>query len=595
MSSRTFSGLSRLGSINPSRRIKDPEELEEEEVYEPDFKNTSNEQNLPVATAEGGISPESFDVRANKVINTEEEKIPNYENLGRQLGNVIPQPKETELSNEQKYVQPNELGELGKLYRNENKSEEVPFLQRAARGIKNFLGDISSPTKPFEKIEYPENENKIQTPIEKNIAAPNPGEYEKNILSAEEEQSEKIKIAQENPWTVSVYGSTDEIASSPELQREFTTITGQNWDEEIAQTLKTYEEALAPYHEEINKVKTEESADATRIRERIESNKSTDMDKYYIGLSLALPLIIGGFFGAEAGLAALGGAAKGLGDAQNRRREEIMKDEELLADINKKRSEVLQNQANVLLKQQEFPQEIRKNLPTNPLAHLEGSKAIPYKDPDTGQIGKAPEISNDLFVKPNLVNTKEKEKEKRQEAKALSEVKTYVDGLDKLSSQAIDIISQLPDKTIFKQLFVNAIKGVDSTGLLSKISDQVMIDGRKENAGIALNSLLGLIATKYANAYKLGQLDAEAQRHINKIINNPESSFASPQDAIHQLLIINRDAQNGLLDSATNQGFIADIWREQFNKSRDEVYGKLNKKEEKKETEKRKLAAVRNQ
>ena len=81
MSSSVYPGLSKLPKAGSRRRIVDPEILEEEE-YEPDYSNVSNtETNTPVPTMEGGIAPESFDVRANQVVNPREEQANTYRNL----------------------------------------------------------------------------------------------------------------------------------------------------------------------------------------------------------------------------------------------------------------------------------------------------------------------------------------------------------------------------------------------------------------------------------------------------------------------------------------------------------------------------------
>jgi hypothetical protein len=232
-------------------------------------------------------------------------------------------------------------------------------------------------------------------------------------------------------------------------------------------------------------------------------------------------------------------------------------------------------------------------MPKNPTEHLQGTRSIDYTDPKTGVTSKAPEMADELFVKPNLVTTEKTADEKRHEAQALVEVRNYVDGIDKLTGEAVDIISQLKDKTIFKDLLINSIKGINSSGILSHVSQNVMINGKKENAGIALNNITGHLATEFAKAEKLGQLDTAAQRIINQMVGNPESSFTSARDSIDQFLRFRNTAQEKLIKNAENKGFIADYWKKRFNEENQEVNAKLNKKEEAKENAKRKQKGSR--
>lgn len=615
-----YPGLSQLRKAGSRRRIADPEVVEQEE-YEPDFTNVSNtETNMPTPTMEGGIAPESYDVRANEVINPEEEQSNTYENLGRQLGTMA-QKQEAEgiaaseniQAPEEEAIQetaekPSVWNRLANIAQKKNAAERARVFNPQSvpeafgpilKPVGEFLSQVPEAVvaaKPINRNPYKMEQNVPMAPAEQQPLQQEAAlEQEQVDLANDNSMQEKIDIAMQNPYEISVYGSTDEIARSPELQKKFSTITGQNWDEEVARQLKTYEEALAPYHEEINGVVSGLTADAQRIRDRIDANQSTDMDKYYIGLSLALPLIIGGFFGGEAGLAALGGAAQGYGEALTNRQKAITNDEELLADINRKRAEAVQHGATLKLKEAGLPQEIRKNLPQNPMAHLEEARAIDYTDPDTGVTSKAPEIAHNLFVKPNLVKTQKEKEAKEKQSEKLIETKNYVDDLNKLTSEAIEIVSQLKDKNIFKKAFINSIKGKDSSGILSKLSQDVIVDGRKVNAGIELSTIIGLITTKYSDAYKLRQLTGKTQEHVHKILNNPESSFASPEDVINQLLLINRESQNGLLSSAKNGGFIPVIWEDEIREQRNKIYSHLNKKEAHKESERRKLQAVRNQ
>lgn len=612
MSSNVLSRLSKLGAVMPSRRrVLDPSEMEEEENYLPDVSDVAPIPiNEPTPTAEGGIAPESFDVRANQIIEPKEAEPNLHENVGRALGKLA--RKEAEI--EAPIVSENDR--IEKQYENyaqeplENPSipvKEPTFREKINKSIGETisqpvnatLSKLGSGIKEFAIDRYKKSTlpQAIESFEDTFLGGQNAErrEVEEKQKMLEEEKIQAQKIAESNPWSIVAYGSNDELANSPELQQEFTTITGQEYDEEMQNTLKLYEEALAPQYENLQNIIGDLSEDAKRIRNRIESGQATDMDKYYIGLSLALPLIIGGFFGAEAGLSSLGGAAKGLSESLANKEKLIRNDEELLADINRRRAEAQAQQGNLQLKSAELPQKIREDFLKNKPTHLMGLKAIPYRDPDTGEEKLAPQIENDLYVKPDLVNTDKKWEAKSKEAISLIKQKNEVDRLDKLTDDAAKILSQLKDSTIFKKLFINALTNRDSSGILSKITQDVMVDGRKENAGIALNTIFGQIANRYGQANELGQLDRAAQSHIKSLINNPESSFATPKDTLNQLLLIKKNSQNGILDDAKSLGYLPSKWEKEFGERNRNLYRGLNQKESMKESEKRKLEAVRNQ
>ena len=593
MSSRTFSGLSRLGSINPSRRIKDPEELEEE-VYEPDFKNTSNEQNLPVATAEGGISPESFDVRSNKVINTEEEKIPNYENLGRQLGNVIPQPKEPELSNEQKYVQPNELGELGKLYRTENPVSEIPqesFLGKVGKGIKNFLQPhVSPPEKIYETLKSYEEPQPVLGKISPPSQVGAQEFYEKNPeIKQQEEQkqailNERLQKSLENPMTESAYGSVDEISKIPDLQEKFEEITGMQWTEELAEKLKDYESVMDERDTGLQRTGTVIDERINDLNERIKNNQATDTDKYYIGLSLALPLIIGGFFGAEAGLATLGGAAKGISEAQQRREKQLGSDQEALNDFIKLKNLNESERSELQLKKAALPSEIKKSLPQSEYEQVEGFDKVTWKDPTTGNEQEGVVIRPGLVVKPSRIRT-EKDKEKfEKRADKLTDEMNYVDNIQAESDDLIKIASLLKDNNLGEKFIVSKI-AQSVPGSLSKISQDINWNGKKVNAGVLIQQKLGFIYNLYAQAQKLGQLDRAAQEHMKTLFSNPTNTIATKDDFINQLLNLRKLTQRSIINRVKNEGFDPIFIASESGKKNKSLYDYLNGKVDDKELE----------
>ena len=586
MSSRTFSGLSRLGSINSSRRIKDPEELEEEEVYEPDFKNTSNEQNLPVATAEGGISPESFDVRANKVINTEEENAPNYENLGNQLGNLIPERQEQKIHNEI----PNQPNPILETENTEQKAvPKESFIGKFGRALKNSLNP-ANPTEIYETLKSYEKPQPVLGKISPPSQVGAQEFYEKHPEIKQEEEkkqailNERLQKSLENPMTESAYGSVDEISKIPDLQEKFEEITGMQWTEELAEKLKDYESVMDERDTGLQRTGTVIDERINDLNERIKNNQATDTDKYYIGLSLALPLIIGGFFGAEAGLATLGGAAKGISEAQQRREKQLGSDQEALNDFIKLKNLNESERSELQLKKAALPSEIKKSLPQSEYEQVEGFDKVTWKDPTTGNEQEGIVIRPGLVVKPSRIRT-EKDKEKfEKRADKLTDEMNYVDNIQAESDDLIKIASLLKDNNLGEKFIVSKIAQA-APGSLSKISQDINWNGKKVNAGVLIQQKLGFIYNLYAQAQKLGQLDRAAQEHMKTLFSNPTNTIATKDDFINQLLNLRKLTQRSIINRVKNEGFDPIFIASESGKKNKSLYDYLNGKVDDKELE----------
>ena len=351
-------------------------------------------------------------------------------------------------------------------------------------GLAGALMDYINPTKNQQMTEYNKDlitkaQLRSQGKIPDEVLAEKHAKYQ-----------EEVKKAMENPMQVGAYGAAEEVANNPILQAEFQKYTGINYDEHVASEVSRYEEAMSGIEDQFNGLHSQLSDQAEQIKQRIQNNQSTDADKYYIGLALLMPLIIGGFFGKEAALGALGGGAKGITDVLAGRQKGIKEDEASLMDINKQQVGIQEKLGNLGLEKAKLEPFIRKNLPENSLAHLIGMDKIEYTDPETGRPEEAYEILPGFVAKGKYVNTEKGRERMEKAASELSETKTYVNQVNDLTSNVMEILSQVKDKPFWKKAHIPSLTAL-FPGALSGLTDKVMWKGEMVPAGPLLENQLG--------------------------------------------------------------------------------------------------------
>lgn len=611
MSSNVLSRLSKLGAVMPSRRrVLDPSDMEEEENYVPDVSDVAPIPiNEPTPTAEGGISPESFDVRANQIIEPKEAEPNLHENVGRALGELarknteIEAPIEAEQRESAENISPvgtrqapQESGFWSKLGSSLNNLSINSGLL-LGRGVKNLSNEISQAKSPEGREELARNLLEKEKKYEGlNLGAENYAKKEAPQILEERESANQAKKQEfldniangmENPWTQSVYGSSDEISKFPELQSELREIAGVDWEPEIAEQVKKYEAALDEISKGYRDTGRELDSQVEEIKKRIEANQATDMDKWYVGLSLLLPLVVGGFFGAEAGLSTLGGAAQGLANAAQQKEKMIGADQEALANLSKLKIANQELQGGLELKRASVPQEVRKNIPKDEMAHLVGQGERVWVDPRTGQERRGVEIRPGLVVPAQKIQSKERLERFEKAADKIAEERVYGEQINDMTDDVIAIASKLKDQNALLKGFAG-IAAQSLPGALSFLTEDIEWDGRKVNAGQLLEQKLGFLANAYAQANKLGQLDRAAQNHIDRLILNPTKTLTSPQDSITQMLEIRKLVNRGILRSAENAGFDTDLLASEMGEKNRDLFGRLNAKEDQKLWQERK-------
>ena len=395
----------------------------------------------------------------------------------------------------------------------------------------------------------------------------------------EQELAAGVESAANQPWQHSVYGAAEVVASHPALQEKFKKITGIDYGPQIAQKISDYEAGMQGVEDTLNGNQTSLTEQENTITQRILNNQVTDADMYYIGLALLMPLLVGGLFGKEAGLGALAGGAKGVAESIARREKDIRSDESALLDISRQKSANAEKLASMALERSQLEGKLRKALPDDPREHLFGKREVEWVDPETNQVESAVEILPGLVADNSFVTTKEGLASRVKAADELSGIKSYVDELNDLTNDIIEITSQLEDQNPVSQMW-SAFLAKKDPGSLSKTTQDVEFDGRRVNAGSILQQKLGLLANAYSRAKDIGQLDRAAQAHMANLFTNPTASLSSPKNTIDQMIEIRKLAQRGLVKEAQGKGFIPEFLQNQYDEKNRELFSRLNKKQQ---------------
>jgi hypothetical protein len=618
--------LSGLKNVSGRRRVLPGAEfLQDLDNVNTDVSGASSdmaETNLPEIEMGGELTPQSYDIRANQATppNAPSDDEGLMSRFGKamamqsQMGRPVPQtpPIETQQVDLQEGIppvsasqqvaaqpapaeeEPGVFERFGKWFKKgwtpstpeeiKKQTERMPptDLLSVPPILKNTLGlgglllpdTFGSAEKQQEWNDYREDEA-----LRDQGLVPEEARAQKS-----QEMLESVQKAIEQPWEFSAYGAGETVANDPILKEQFKEITGIDYEPEIAAQEAVYESAMKGVEDSLNGIQTDLTAQEEQIKQRILNNQATDADKFYIGLALLMPLIVGGIFGKEAGLGALGGTGEAFANILTNRDKNIRTDESALADLSKQKAGNAEKLGTIALNRAQIRPTIQKNLPKNPLGHLEGRQGVDVVNPETGKTEKAVRILPDFIAKQEYVSSEEGLKNMQKAAGELSEVKNYTDELNDLTDDIIYISSQLKDGSDIGKLFTSVINKT-TPGSLGRLTQDVEFEGRKVNAGLILAEKLGFLANAYAQARELGQLDRAAQSHIEKIMLNPTSTLATGKDAIDQMLEVRKLAQRGLIRSAANKGFYPQFLQQQQEEKNNALFNRLNQGEQGKRLE----------
>lgn len=616
--------MSRLGGLKSvsGRRVKElPNFLDNLEDVDTDVSGTapplpnfanfqSPQQNLPESDLGGELTPQSYDVRANTVAPPEQpQQDPGiFSKLGQALADYVSPQKRQEMSqknqallNQARGIPDRSVAETPPIATAQVDTQEglLPVTASEQEAEPGFWGSLKNEaTKPYAPVAalgdalsgVKDWAKESFTPkIDPIVYERNPNLKKPPELLAQEQQKKQVDqadldAAQMAPWQVTAYGATDAFANNPELVSEFEEYTGLNFDEQTKSMTEKYEKVLSDIEKGHTDNATLYDEQEKRILQRIMNNESNEADKYYVGLALLMPLIIGGLFGKEAALGALGGGAKGIADVLGQRQKNISADEEKLTDIYKQRSVNNIKKGELELERLKIPEQVKKNLPEDEYKDLKGMDIYQFTDPTTGKVvASGPEMLPDLYMDMKYGNTAKKREGMQEKASKLEEEKAALERANQATSDVIKAALQLKDPGIMSKILAYALSE-DSNGALKKIvrqqAPQIMIDGRMQNSAVYIDSKIEQMKDAYRRNEQMRAFTNTVANHIGNMAENPQYSGLKPNDLIDQMLILRDRGQQFYVDRAGAQGFLKQPLENKFGKLNRELYKGLNKKEE---------------
>lgn len=603
------------------------ERLDEPEMDLSGISSSQSSVNTPELDSGGSLNSQSYDVRANSVIDNQDqgdEQGSIFGRLGRALVDYVSPSKRNEMAekNRSNLEMAQGLSESPPIETEQvdmqeglppvSASQEDAFISKFPQAARN-MGMYN----PYEDREPYNPEPDMNAPIPRVTLGEEEGifdkikqsftpsltedfarqfpeaykkmpEFQQELAKKEQIEQEKLDLAQQNPYEIAVYGATDQFANSPELVREFSEYTGINFDDQIREKTKEVEKILDDVEKGFLGLEGDYSEEAKRLKERILSNQATDQDKFFIGLALAMPLIIGGMFGKEAGLGALGGAAKGVADVYGQRQKNIREDESLLSDITKQRGDITEKRGNLQIERTKIPDSIKKSLPKDEYEDMKGMNIVTYTDPKTGKMAGGVELLPDFIADLSYGNTPEKRKEMRSEAVKLEQDKSALERANEATANVIKAASQLKDPSFFGKMMALGLSDNPDMALkkiMRQNAPMINVDGRSVNSAVYIDIMLEQIKDSYRRSEQMKAFTNTVANHVGSMAENPQYSGLTPADLVDQMLILRDRAQKFFVDRAASQGFLKEPIEQKLKTLNQDLYKGMNRKEEQKSVE----------
>lgn len=555
----------------------------------PDFRNFVPETgNVPQSDTGVPLTTQSYDVRANQVETPEKEGgfFDSLRRFGESLGNALKSDDTAYKKHRERLAELKAMKEAAPPVATQQveASEGMPPVSNQqemlaagmkepdGRGFWGAIQDYFSPEK--------------QEDVNKNFQYAQAKYRGEDTDAIKQQQSDafmqQIENASQNPGKDAVIGSAEYVQNNPALQADFKEITGIDYTPEIADQVKTTEAAMQGVIDTLNGENKRLDEISEAKKQRMLQGQSTDEDKYLIGMALLLPALIGAFFGKEAGLNALAGGFQGYGNILNRRSGTAQEEEKALLDLSKQKSVNAQKLGEIEQFKAALGPELRKAIPESQEKHLMGMQEANWTDPVTGKDVKGVEILPDLIAKKQFVNTPDGKAATLKNANDLARVKDFTFEVMDLTDDIMELASKLDEKNRgWLSEGFSAISAGQVPSLSSRVTPDVEFKGQKVNSGAMLNELLGFLANAYSQAKELGALDRAAQNHIEKLMQNPATSFATPETTIQQMMRVRDLVSNGLVRSAESRGFYGDFLKPELMRRNEELMSRFTKKEDK--------------
>lgn len=594
----TLTSLSRLSNRKKVRSIGN-----EEDPYVPDLSGVvEGDMSMLPETSElpGETSPQSYDARANQIIDVEGDQQPNYYELGQNLANAInqrgqqepqtmapPQEPAQPLAVQQPAPQPEPMQQPPPMDQAPAPQTEEPgFFSRLGQGLSNVWGGLkeeaSKPYGPAESVKKGLKSAGDYITSDFREAFKTPEDRAQEQLAQQQAQEERqqnigqeIQKAVEEPWEHAVWGATDLVAQSPEARNQLKQIGFDASDEEL-KAISNAEASISNLSQLELEAQNAWNEDIASLRARIEQNQATDRDKYLIGLALLMPLILGITLGPEAGLGALSGGMKGYADVLSQRDKNIREDEKIISDLTKlKRGSQIETEK-LKLQSLEVPGKVKKAMGDHPQSHLAGYKGVWRTNPQTGEkeVAKV-ELAPGLLADADYIPDKETRNKKIEEAKTLNDEREDVQKLQKSTNRIAQIVTQIEDPGWIKNFFNNWTLD-KKRDLKPLFGETVMLDGKKVNAAVMLSKEIQEMVDNRRRAMKIRGLGPQVVAHTEELFTNPIGSFTSPEDLMDQVSQIYTDSRDLLAENARRKGFDKDHLLDDFRKNDRNLWEFLN-------------------
>lgn len=617
-----LSGLKNVSGRSEKRRVMPEEDLEGDFLdEEPSVEGTSQNmddpsplpnfakfipiaKNMPEPETGGAITPQSYDVRSNSVLDVKKEKQDMaYKRLGSALGDIA-RIKSEEGEGSEGDLASNIEGMAGSDLGASTERKPTTF------NLKSKINEEFDPTKTqitskgdaYKKIGQSGalSSNELQN-SENQFSLRKPVMEEEPIVDLQAQDQASIdKAQQEGGHMVAKYGATQSFANNPDLVSSFEKYTGTNFDEQTKAETERYEKVMADIEEGRQDAFNNYDEQSRRINERILNNQATDMDKWYIGLALLMPLLIGATMGKEAGFGALGGTAKGLGDLLSNRQKDIRGDEELLSNINRDSAALNLKGMENELEKLKIPAEVRKNLPKEMNPDLIGKEIHTFKDPETGEVvARGAMVLPDIYLDERYGNTPEMREKFVPEAFKTNEDKVAMKAANEATRKMIEAVMQLKDPGVGGKLISLALADDNAKkGILDKWADlssqTIMVDGRPVNAASYFNSVGDVIKDAYRRMEGMKAFTETVSNHVGNMSANPIKSGFNMESIIQQIFNLRDRGQEKFIDTVEGRGFIGEPMKQMLRKQNDQLYSKLNRKEESRLKDSEKLEMIKN-
>jgi hypothetical protein len=534
---------------------------------------------MPSTSVTGGIAPESYDVRANSVL-PKMPLLPQTPGTGyfpnTMTSGVVPKQEDTQAQLTPPRNNSETMSKMGKYLGASFPSAQAPqealpqpseIPQDAANAKANamdkmgkYLGaSFPSAQAPQEALpqpsEIPQGKPSFIGSLLKKSDVPTtiPGGFDDAFTS-------EIAEATKEPFSAPVFGATEYLSSDPKYISEFNKITGADAsDPNIQEGIKIAETAMSSDMKSLEELESINKEQILSLKDRIKSNSTNDMDKYYIGLALAVPLAIAAFMGKEAGIGALAGGLGGISDMIGNREKGVKEDEKTLSNLVGAQTDLLKDRMSI---KEKYAKE-KEGILSSGAVQNEGMGRKTLKDPNTGDAvidtATGEPVSgialSDLLVAPDYRMTdKDAVNDMRTKAAKLGEIGNFSESITDATEEAVELLKKAKDLPQFEKAFRSYISG-KAPGILSSVSDKIIHRGRETTIGTALDSVFAFIKNELARVEKMGQLDKPAQEVMKEIITNPERSFASPDVAVDQLLRLRHNVQKSFSRQAGLAGF----------------------------------------